>query len=105
MAFEQPQCETDIRGSWATGLSSAYFASCDRNLTMPLRRIMRSAPPCRVFMQQRRQMMLRWVAAGVLDAVKGFRRVKGCADMSCLVTVLRVRAQRLGIGGSVANVA
>ena len=25
------------------------------------------------------QMMLRWVAAGVLEAVKGFRRVKGCA--------------------------
>ena len=22
-------------GSWATGSSSAYFASCDRNLTMP----------------------------------------------------------------------
>ena len=27
------------------------------------------------------QMMLRWVAAGVLEAVKGFRRLKGCADM------------------------
>ena len=25
--------------------------------------------------------MLRWVAAGVLEAVKGFRRVKGYADM------------------------
>ena len=25
------------------------------------------------------QMMLRWVAAGVLEAVKGFRRLKGCA--------------------------
>ena len=51
------------------------------------------------------QMMLRWVAAGVLEAVKGFRRVKGCADMPRLVTVLRARDQRLGIGGSVANVA
>lgn len=26
-------------------------------------------------------MMLRWVAAGVLEAVKGFRRLKGYADM------------------------
>ena len=51
------------------------------------------------------QMMLRWVAAGVLEAVKGFRRVKGCADMPRLVTVFRARDQRLGIGGSVANVA
>ena len=51
------------------------------------------------------QMMLRWVATGVLEAVKGFRRVKGCADMPRLVTVLRARDQRLGIGGSVANVA
>ena len=51
------------------------------------------------------QMMLRWVAAGVLEAVKGFRRVKGCADIPRLVTVLRARDQRLGIGGSVANVA
>ena len=46
---------------------------------------------------QHGQMMLRWVAAGVLEAVKGFRRVKGCADMPRLVTVLRARDQRLGI--------
>ena len=26
-------------------------------------------------------MMLRWVAAGVLEAVKGFRRLKGYADI------------------------
>ena len=51
------------------------------------------------------QMMLRWVVAGVHETVKGFRRVKGCSDMPCLVTVLRARDQRLGIGGSVANVA
>ena len=51
------------------------------------------------------QMMLRWVAAGVLEAVKGFRRLKGCADMPRLVTALRARDQRLGLGGSVANVA
>ena len=28
-----------------------------------------------------------WVAEGVLEAVKGFRRLKGCADMPPLVTV------------------
>ena len=27
------------------------------------------------------QMMLLWVATGVLEAVKGFRRLKGCGDM------------------------
>ena len=37
------------------------------------------------------QMMLRWVAAGVLEAVKGFRRLKGYADMPKLVAAL-VRA-------------
>ncbi len=47
------------------------------------------------------QMMLRWVAAGVLEAVKGFRRVKGHADMPRLVAALRTRDQRLGLGVSV----
>lgn len=51
------------------------------------------------------QMMLRWVAAGVLEAVKGFRRLKGCGDMPRLVTALRARDQRLGLGLSEANVA
>lgn len=51
------------------------------------------------------QMMLRWVAAGVLEAVKGFRRLKGCADMPRLVAALRARDQRLSLGASVANVA
>ena len=51
------------------------------------------------------QMMLRWVSAGVLEAVKGFRRLKGCSDMPRLVTALRARDQRLGLGGAVANVA
>ena len=50
------------------------------------------------------QMMLRWVAAGVLEAVKGFRRLKGCGDMPRLVTALRARDQRLGLGVSEANV-
>jgi transposase-like protein len=47
------------------------------------------------------QMMLRWVAAGVLEAVKGFRRLKGHADMPRLVAALRARDQRLGLGTSV----
>jgi putative transposase len=51
------------------------------------------------------QMMLRWVAAGVLEAVKGFRRLKGCGDMPRLVAGLRARDQQLGLGVSVANVA
>ena len=42
------------------------------------------------------QMMLRWVAAGVLEAAKGFRRLKGHADMPQLVAALRARDQRLG---------
>jgi transposase-like protein len=42
-------------------------------------------------------MMLRWVAAGVLEAVKGFRRVKGHADMPTLVTALRTRDHQLGL--------
>ena len=44
------------------------------------------------------QMMLRWVAAGVLEAVKGFRRLKGHADMPTLVAALRARDQQLGLG-------
>jgi transposase-like protein len=51
------------------------------------------------------QMMLRWVAAGVLEAVKGFRRLKGRADMPKLVAALRARDQRLGLVSSVENVA
>jgi putative transposase len=43
------------------------------------------------------QMMLRWVAAGMLEAVKGFRRLKGCGDMPTLVTALRLRDQQLGL--------
>ena len=50
-------------------------------------------------------MMLRGVAAGVLEAVKGFRRLKGCTDMPRLVAALRARDQRLGLVASVANVA
>jgi putative transposase len=40
------------------------------------------------------QMVLRWVAAGVLEAVKGFRRVKGHKEMPQLVAALRAREQQ-----------
>ena len=50
-------------------------------------------------------MVLRWVAAGVLEAAKGFRRVKGCQDMLALVAALRARDARLGLGESSAMVA
>ena len=45
-------------------------------------------------------MVLRWVAAGVLEAAKGFRRVKGCTDMPRLVAALRARDAQLGLGDS-----
>ena len=50
-------------------------------------------------------MVLRWVAAGVLEAAKGFRRVKGCQDMPALVAALRARDARLGLGESAEMVA
>ena len=51
------------------------------------------------------QMVVRWAAAGVLEAVKGFRRLKGHADMPRLVAALRARDQRVGLGVSVEHVA
>jgi putative transposase len=51
------------------------------------------------------QMVLRWTAAAVLEAVKGFRRLKGHKDMPKLVAALRARDQQLGIAVSVENVA
>jgi putative transposase len=43
------------------------------------------------------QMMLRWVAAGILEAAKGFRRLKGYADMPTLVNALRARDRQPGL--------
>lgn len=43
------------------------------------------------------QMMLRWVAAGILEAAKGFRRLKGYAEMRVLVNALRARDRHLGL--------
>jgi len=43
------------------------------------------------------KMVVRWVAAGVLEAVKGFRRLKGHADMPTLVAALRARDRQRGL--------
>jgi len=51
------------------------------------------------------QMVLRWTAAAILEAVKGFRRLKGHADMPTLVAALRARDQQLGFTVSEAHVA
>ena len=50
-------------------------------------------------------MVLRWVAAGVLEAAKEFRRVKGCRDMPVLVAALRARDAQLGLDESSGMVA
>src|SRR5262245_54286581 len=51
------------------------------------------------------QMVGRWVAAGVLEAVKGFRRLTGHKAMPQLVAALRARDQQLGITEPAENVA
>jgi putative transposase len=51
------------------------------------------------------QMVLRWTAAAIQEAVKGFRRLKGHKDMPKLLAALRARDQQLGIAESVENVA
>jgi len=51
------------------------------------------------------QMVVRWVAAGVLEAVKGFRRLKGHKAMPQLVAALRARDQQLGLTEPAQNVA
>ncbi len=51
------------------------------------------------------QMVLRWTAAAILEAVKGFRRLRGHADMPKLIAALRARDQQLGITVSAEDVA
>ena len=51
------------------------------------------------------QMMLRRVAAGVLEAVKGFRRLKGHANMPRLLAALPAHDQCLGLGVAAEHVA
>ncbi len=40
-------------------------------------------------------MIVRWMTAAVIEAAKGFRRLKGCADMPALVATLRARDRQL----------
>ena len=42
----------------------------------------------------------RWVAAGVLEATTGFRRVTGCQDRPQLVAALSARDAQRGLGAS-----
>jgi hypothetical protein len=51
------------------------------------------------------QMVLRRAAAAILEAVKGFRRLRGHNDMPTFVAALRARDQQLGLVVSVENVA
>ncbi len=51
------------------------------------------------------QVVLRWDTAGVLEAVKGFRRLKGHNGMPQIVAALRARDQPLGLLVDVENVA
>ena len=50
-------------------------------------------------------MAVRWVAVGVLEATKGFRRLRGMKEMPKLVAALRTRDQQLGLGDAAQNVA
>ncbi len=51
------------------------------------------------------QMIVRWVAAGVLEAVNGFRCLKGYKAMPQLVATLRARDQQIELATDVENVA
>lgn len=39
-------------------------------------------------------MVRRWVGAGMLEAERSFRRIKGCRDMAVLVTAVRTEVAR-----------
>jgi putative transposase len=43
------------------------------------------------------QMVRRWVAAGMLNAERSFRRIKGCKDMPVLVAALAGHAEEVGV--------
>ena len=50
-------------------------------------------------------MVVRWLAAGILEATKGFRRLQGKPEMPKFVAALRARDQQLGLGEVNQNVA
>jgi putative transposase len=43
------------------------------------------------------RMVLRWAAAGFQEAAKGFRKIKGCAELPRLVAALRARDHQVGL--------
>lgn len=45
-------------------------------------------------------MVVRWAVAGLTEAARGFKRIKGATDMRALVNVLRARDHQLGLGGA-----
>lgn len=45
-------------------------------------------------------MVMRWAVAGLADAARGFKRIKGATDMRALVNVLRARDKQLGLGNT-----
>lgn len=45
-------------------------------------------------------MVLRWAVAGLTDAARGFKRIKGATDMRALVNELRARDKQLGLGNT-----
>ena len=51
------------------------------------------------------KMVVRWVAASILEATKGFRRLQGKSDMPKCVAALQTRDQQIGLGDVTANVA
>lgn len=67
------------------------------NMNGSLRRIARNVKRWRD-----EKMIRRWVALGIVEAQKGFRRVKGHKDMALLVAALRPTAKSVAIGKKVA---
>jgi hypothetical protein len=43
------------------------------------------------------QMVRRWVAAGMVNSERSFRRIKGCKDMPVLVAALARHAQEVSV--------
>jgi putative transposase len=64
--------------------------NCIENLNGTLRRVNRN-----VKRWQGEAMICRWVALGIAEAQRGFRRVKGYANMAALVAALRPRAEEV----------
>jgi hypothetical protein len=57
------------------------------NMNSSLRRV-----ACNVKGRKDEAMIRRWVALGIAEAQKGFRRVRGCVHMPSLVSALRPAA-------------